>query len=95
VRQASGGCPLSRVGHVSVEDGTKNPGESRQVITSIVQYVWTREILWLHTTGFGRFASRQCSGVCSWKASQVGFRAHRCKGCRLIVTFGEAVIRER
>ena len=38
VRQASGGCPLSRVGHVGAEGGAKNPGESRQVITAIVQY---------------------------------------------------------
>lgn len=45
VRQSSGGCPLSRVGHVGVEDRAKNPGESRQVITAIVQYVWTRSSL--------------------------------------------------
>jgi hypothetical protein len=45
VRQPSGGCPLSRVGHVGVEGGAKNPGESRQVITAIVQYVWTRSSL--------------------------------------------------
>jgi hypothetical protein len=35
VRQPSGGCPLSRVGHVGVEGGAKNPGESRQVITAM------------------------------------------------------------
>jgi hypothetical protein len=46
VRQASGGCPLSRVGHVGAEGGAKNPGESRQVITAIIQYCWTCSSLW-------------------------------------------------
>jgi hypothetical protein len=35
VPQSSDGCPLSRVGHVGVEGGAKNPGESRQVITAM------------------------------------------------------------
>src|SRR5262249_51817743 len=38
---------------------------------------------------------RQCSGICSSGASQVGLSAHRGKGCWLIVIFGEAVILER
>ena len=38
-----------------------------------------------------RLSYRQCSGVCSWRASQVGFSAHRSKECCDAVCRGQAL----